>query len=306
MSNIEIVIDDKSHLVQVRRLWEFIFSDDASSYLDFYFKHVYPNNIVVLAMDEMQVIGMIHMNPYELADTMIYYIVGVATLPEYRGKGIMKKMMEFAITFAKEKQIDELILLPVDERFYRSFGFDFVSYQYNTHILEPTKVYGFHKATDGSSIIEEHVGYHPIEINTFPEFVDAMNSLKASQGNKYLPYEAIWNVKYLENLFVEMNSEKGKIIEINGHIVLFYLEDFLEVRSVFYHPTNSIVPIKNWLIHTAGNRTIILHEVNQRVISNLFPYHQQNIYDKRPYMMLRSSKSNKNSMSQDIFFNEVV
>lgn len=302
MSNIEIVMDDKTHLLQVRRLWEEIFSEDAASYLDFYFTYVYPENSLVLAKDNGSIIGMIHMNPYQLENSMIYYIVGVATMPEYRGQGIMRKMMDFGIAYAKEKNIKELILLPVDERFYGSFGFEFVSRQYNTHLLTPHNTYASEKET----FVDQLSNNLYKDIKTSSMFTEAMNALKRLQENKYLPYEAIWNIKYLESLYAEMMSENGKIISVDGHIVLYYLEDVLEIRTVFYHPTNSLDSLKKWLIKTAQNKTIILHEVNQRKISNLFTYHQQNVYDQRPYMMLRSDRDVKDDSTQENYFNEVV
>lgn len=302
MSNISIILDDKKNIKSVRKLWEQIFYEDSSSYLDFYFSHVYDKNIVVLAKDQESVIGMIHLNPYELEDASLYYIVGVATLPEYRGQGIMRKMMEFAIQYADEKKIRNIMLLPVDERFYTSFGFEFVSKQYNTQILRPSQTYG--DTIKGKKYLPPL--YVTDELNALEDFIFRMKELKMQQGNVYLPYEPVWNLKYLTNLFLEMKSEGGKIISVDGHLVLFYEEDVVEVRTIFFHPQQPIDRIKDWLIDVAKNRTIILHEVNHTKISNLFSYHQQNTYDMRPYMMILNDATHPFRQHQDNFFNEVV
>lgn len=303
MGDIKILIDLKDDSSQIRGLWELIFSEDTSDYLDFYFDHVYKNNIVIVARENENIIGMLHMNPYELKENKTYYIVGVATLPEFRGKGIMRKMMEFAIEIAKAEHISKLILLPVDERYYAPFGFRFVSNQYNTLL---------HSSLYHQHVIESDM---PIahSIQSFHEFNDAMIELKKMQGGieSYKEMEVLWTDQYIEQLYDEMKSEGGKISSVDEHIVLFYDEEIVEVRTIYINPHKSLDGLKKWLILYAKGRDIHLHEVNERVLSQYFSYHQSNIYDFRPYMMILSTSGAETSVNgvehqEACYFNEVV
>jgi predicted acetyltransferase len=275
--DIRVFVDPKNNLAEVRELWELVFSEDAPNYLDFYFEQVYKKNVVILAVRNNRIIGMLHMNPYNLVEEKTYYIVGVATHPSYRGQGIMRKMMEFAIDYANAAGVKELILLPVDERFYTPFGFRFVSKQYTTHL---------------------HLNLYAKELNkeALPKvqfiddpatFLKEMNHLKSIQGGltSYQKFEPLWTEDYLTQLFYEMKSEFGKIVQIEGHILLYYEDALIEIRTLFTNPTSTLIPVKNWLLHIASQKDLILHEVNQPSLSSLFTYHQSNTYDIRPYMM---------------------
>src|SRR3712207_7673754 len=55
------------------------------------------------------------------------YLVGVATLPEYRGQGHMTKLLfEEMLQFRKQGS-DFCFLLPINPMIYRGFGFEYFS-----------------------------------------------------------------------------------------------------------------------------------------------------------------------------------
>jgi len=290
-----ISIDDKHNMQEVRNLWEIVFFEDSARYLDFYFQYVYSQNVVVLAKIDEILVGMLHMNPYELVGAKTYYIVGVATHPDYRGHGIMRKMMEFSIGFAKSEGINDLILLPVDERFYTSFGFKFVSKQYNTHIQS-----SIYQRTYNQQESEAYRRHQRADLNekipmvesvlTCDSFIQRMVSLKEREGGiaSYKPFEPLQTESYLRQLYYEMLSEAGKIAAVDGHIILYYDEEIVEVRVVFVDSNSAIGNLVDWILSIANKREVIFHEINTPLIAQHFTYHQQNTYDVRPYMMVLS------------------
>ena len=115
---------------EIRALWQEAF-EDPEVFADFYFSEIYSENDLVVARknDRLngEIIGMMHLNPYNAQVNgkieQIYYIVGVATKKSYRRQGVMRKMMEAAIAYMKEKAMPFTFLMPEKEEYYKGFGF---------------------------------------------------------------------------------------------------------------------------------------------------------------------------------------
>ncbi len=120
-------IIEKSRLAQVRALWKAAFGD-SESYMDFYFEHIFPQNIVLGAIENDNLISMVHLNPYTVCFEGKYlnthYIVGVATASEYRRRGIMKRLLKMGIDYLQAAGEQFTYLMPTKEVYYRSLGFE--------------------------------------------------------------------------------------------------------------------------------------------------------------------------------------
>ncbi len=117
---------DTSDLEQLKNLWRESF-DDTDEYINWYYENVFPNNVVFVAEIADEIIGMLHLNPYEVvtAETSekAYYIVGVATKRGHRKKGIMKLLMSSAFGFMKKSGCTFTYLMPANVRYYQGLGF---------------------------------------------------------------------------------------------------------------------------------------------------------------------------------------
>jgi predicted acetyltransferase len=108
----------------LRGLWRECFGDP-EAYEDFYFSNVYKENVVYGVKDR----GMLHLNPYPCKvlgrEMLLHYIVGVATAPYARRKGIMGSLLTHALGDMYENQEPFTYLMPADVTYYEPF--DFVS-----------------------------------------------------------------------------------------------------------------------------------------------------------------------------------
>ena len=125
------VLTDRSQKQGTRSLYERIFSD-SPAYIDYYYGEKCKDNVIFTAAfsEDSEPAAMLHLNPYLLSvcgkAIRSFMVAAVATEPAYRHRGLMRTLLEEAFSFAKEKKIPFLFLLPVNEEIYRPFGFDCV------------------------------------------------------------------------------------------------------------------------------------------------------------------------------------
>lgn len=130
---------------RTRILWEKVFAEDTEAFLDYYYENKIPEaQIHALCDGDGSIVSMVHLNPYEIACRVsgsketeahpqkaanrrmrrrTYYIVGVATAPEYRGRGCMAYLLEQAVLQARREGCPFLFLMPADPAIYEPFGF---------------------------------------------------------------------------------------------------------------------------------------------------------------------------------------
>lgn len=113
-----------------RALWEKAFSEDSRSFTDYYFREKIKDNRVFVLEDEEKIVSMLHRNPYRIAvgenEWLCDYIVGVATLPEYRRRGYMRRLLKRAMSDMQQEGMPFCFLMPADERLYLPFGFSYI------------------------------------------------------------------------------------------------------------------------------------------------------------------------------------
>ena len=112
---------------QIRDLWEYCF-DDSPEFIDFFFQSCYrPENTLITA-ETNRVCSCLQLLPYRMQlrerPVDVCYIVGVATWPEYRGRGYAAQLLQYVDTVLHERNIYLSILLPFQYDFYRKFGWE--------------------------------------------------------------------------------------------------------------------------------------------------------------------------------------
>ena len=84
----------------IMEIWDYCFND-GPKFTDYYFNNKYKNYNTIVVEEEAEIVSSLQLNQYRIQlNNQIYntsYVVGVSTLPEARGRGYMKYMMEFML-----------------------------------------------------------------------------------------------------------------------------------------------------------------------------------------------------------------
>lgn len=225
----EIRFAKDSEKENIREIWDYCFND-SPKFTDFYFDNKYDNKNTVVVDEDGEIVSSLQLNQYELnLNNKLYntsYVVGVSTLPQVRGKGYMKNIMKFTLKNLYDKNQLVSILMPIDYRLYRRYGYehcyDQIEYELEIESLKSFKSYGdMKKAT----------------LDDIDNLIDIYNLfLNDTNGNIKRDKE------YYINLFKEINSEDGYIYihENEGYIIYFINEDKMFIRELFYKNIDSL------------------------------------------------------------------
>ena len=224
-------------LNQIKDIWKYCFND-TEDFMGYYFNNKYKEeNTIVL--EENSIVSSLQMNKYTLningANYKVSYVVGVSTLPQVRGKGYMKYIMEYMFNELYNNNELISILMPIDYRLYRKYGYehcyDQLEYSLDIESLKVSKVNG-----KMESINLENEKYLAKIYK---------NHMILNELNRYVER----NEEYYKTLIKEVESEGGYIYlnkneEYDGYIIYFISEGNIFVREIMY---NNISSLKNML-----------------------------------------------------------
>lgn len=248
-----------SETEDIKDIWNYCF-DDSDRFVDYYFNNKYSRSNTVVVDEGEEIVSSLQLNQYKLVlnnkeyDTS--YVVGVSTFPQVRGKGYMRSIMKFTLKELYDKEQLVSILMPIDHRLYRQYGYencyDQLEYVINIDDLKMFKINGdIHKA--GQKHINEL-----ININNY--FVKDIN------GNINR------DVDYYNNLFKEVKSEDGHIYihEDNGYqgyIIYFINGDKMFVRELYYKNIESLKSMLKFIYNhnTQCREVTITTPVNDKI-----------------------------------------
>ncbi|MEG2789594.1 MAG: GNAT family N-acetyltransferase, partial [Romboutsia sp.] len=182
----------------VKAIWNYCFND-GEDFVNYYFNDKYSRFNTVVVDEGEEIVSSLQLNQYRIIlNNKIYdasYVVGVSTFPQVRGRGYMRDIMKFTLKelYAKEQLVS--ILMPIDYRLYRQYGYehcyDQIEYVIDIEDLKKFKVNG---------------RLHKVNKNHINDLIDINNYfLKDTNGNVFK------DNKYYENLFKEVKSENGHI-----------------------------------------------------------------------------------------------
>ena len=111
---------------EMRAMWHDIFGDEESEIDAFLVRHT--EAIPMLQKEEGRVVSMLFVVPLQMWEQRVAYIYAVATLPEYRGRGIASRLLGEALKYAEESgAFDCATLIPSStesKRLYERLGFE--------------------------------------------------------------------------------------------------------------------------------------------------------------------------------------
>lgn len=116
-----------------RFLYEEVFSEDDSAFVDYYYKWKTKDNEIYVAEDADGIHAMLHLNPFSVVwrgeVQRMHYIVAVATQEQYRHRGLMRSLLERAEQDMRTAGEKFTFLMPASEKIYAPFGYRFFGWQ---------------------------------------------------------------------------------------------------------------------------------------------------------------------------------
>ena len=125
MKNITFCKADKQHITQLKKLWALCF-DEKQSALDLFFDRNFDNMSAYIAFNNGNVASALYLVNCTLNGKKSNYLCGASTAPDYRNKGIMSRLIEYALCDAKKSGDVYSLLLPASEglySYYKKFGY---------------------------------------------------------------------------------------------------------------------------------------------------------------------------------------
>lgn len=118
----------------IEALWAYCFEKPDDPFFQWYFSRVCQMDDVVVAEENQHIAADLHLRPYTLnlrGNSMpVDYMVGVATHPAARGRGIASKLLKNAFRISRSRGKSAVILMPSDASFYMPLGCSFYVQQW--------------------------------------------------------------------------------------------------------------------------------------------------------------------------------
>lgn len=130
MNEIEISFAEQKDREDLINLWHEVF-EDSVEYIENFLNYNFENNFVIVAKQGEKLVSAYYLIKTRFENTDSFYLYAAATLPRYRKFGIMGKLINFGIDFAKKTNVRYIILSPANEslyNYYQKFGFKTVFY----------------------------------------------------------------------------------------------------------------------------------------------------------------------------------
>lgn len=290
------------HKQQVKDLWNYCFYD-ADPYLSWYYDNVFRPENTVAAIEDDRVLSAMQLLDFDVAIRgKVYpctYIAGVSTLPEFRGKGLATKVMDYAETVAKERGKKFALLTPSIDNFYEKFGYtscyERLEFSYMPGDYKPeksgctSKKAGSADVYDMEKIYTSFCGFFDGYVKrTAKDFADIIDQYSLESGGVYIFYDRKDNpVGYIvydlsdRTIFADEIAYTGKE-GLNAVLEFIYLHGSQIDRTVIFAPLHSM------LNETLYSRQIEIKRIPTVMIKSL----EEDIPDMRLFVGQTGDKEN--------------
>ena len=209
-----ILTYEKKEKEAIKKLWDESFHDP-DSFSDFYFENIYCKNKVLTAWYRDELVGMVHLNPYNISymgnEELCYYIVGVAVRYDMQGQGIMKKMLNKVKDDIKSES-SFAFLMPKKQEYYNSLGFRMV---YNTRLLDYSIIdsdeFGRDVFDNYSALMLNITHLSQIQEKEYDKLSFEINDIMKKQYNAF----SLRNKEYLIEMLKEHTCQNGDVCIVN-------------------------------------------------------------------------------------------
>ncbi len=124
-----IRFSDKNTKPLVKSMWKTVF-EDKDEYIDLIFSRKYKHENTLVYFEDNVAVAALQMFPYTIRFygevIPFYYLAGLCTLPEYRNRGFMGKLILESFRIMRDRNIPMSILVPAEEwlfGYYEKYGF---------------------------------------------------------------------------------------------------------------------------------------------------------------------------------------
>ena len=179
-------------------LWSQSFRD-SSEYINYYFSSRYRNENFLFYKENVQLLGGAHFNPYTFnflgSEFPSRYLVGVATFPQFKNRGVFKSIFNFALEYFYKNGIDLFFLTPANSEIYSKFNFALSHYLAEYYL-------------DFSEIKKQQILHSICEVN-----IENLNLYEAFISNELLNFSSSlkMNRRNFIDTLEETNLENGRI-----------------------------------------------------------------------------------------------
>ena len=250
----------KEQATEVKNLWKVCFPQEDEGYIDYYFKNLFvPENCFVY-VEEGHVVSAIIRAPHAMMfnDKVLRtsMILGVGTLPAYRKRGYMKRLMEIVLDACEHTELITLIQA-YDQKLYEPYGFRNI---YNRSTYRLTRDDVKRSTNFGCS-------YEPTAIDLLKVY-----SAFIRRFNGYYARDLEYFVKYKK----EINAQGGKIVayyngkdQIRGYATMLPKGDVLEIEELIYLDSTALLKLCN---ETLFEKDVVeLHVSEAEDLTLVFP-----------------------------------
>ena len=266
---------------QIRKIWTYCFNE-GEEVENCYFENKYRAENTVVAELDGDVVASIHLNQHTIKfgnkEENVSYVVGVSTLPEARGKGMMKSLMNLSFEEMYNRGQNVSILMPIDFRLYRRFGFencyDMMEHRINIEDLSAFRIERDFKRAKESDI---------------DNLIDIYN-----KSNRRLNGYTVRGKQRYENMFKEVAADGGHIYicsdngVYDGYVIYAINEGKFFVREVYFSNTNALKSILAFIYNhnTQCDKVVIMEDV-RNTIGNTLKNPKTSESLLKPFMMGR-------------------
>ncbi len=279
--------ENVSYVVGVSTLPEARGKGMMKSMMNLSFEEMYNRNqnVSILMPD---VVASIHLNQHTIKlgnkEENVSYVVGVSTLPEARGKGMMKSMMNLSFEEMYNRNQNVSILMPIDFRLYRRFGFencyDMIEHRINIEDLSAFRIERDFKRAKESDI---------------DTLIDIYN-----KSNKRLNGYTVRGKQRYENMFKEVAADGGHIYicsddkgVYDGYVIYAINEGKFFVREVYFSNTRALKSILAFIYnHNTQCEKVVIMEDVRNTIGNTLKNPKTSESLLNPFMMGRVINTN--------------
>ncbi len=251
----EIKLASQNDKERIKNIWRYCF-DDKEIFVDWFFKDKYcPDNTLVAYEGEVPMSNL-QLIPYRISfkgeELNASYMVGVATMPEARGKGYVEELIVESLKVMRKRKELISILIPFRYDFYRRYGWE-VCYNHNSYRVEPSML---------KPLIKKYGKTRPIDFRSMND-IEALKKIYHGfvfGKNGYI----IRSNNDWENILEDMliYERKGYFLQGDngeeGYILFGISEKHLNIHEMAYVNSDAYRAILGFVyMHSAQANTVI-------------------------------------------------
>jgi len=256
-------------------MWKTVFGDK-DEYIDLIFTEKYKDENTLLYFEENKPVASLQMFPYTIRfygqPVTFYYLAGLCTLPEYRNKGYMGKLLLESFKVMQERNIALSILVPAEEwlfGYYEKYGYTTTFEKGNQQIdLESLTIYFPNNIDQRFNAFDEI--YQQTDFTVLKNKQDLQiiieEYIQDSKPTKFnlAGMSRVINPLLLLNLYAQKNPYYNFIIKVND--------------TQLNH--SNIYEIKNGIVEISKDKSP-LYEVDQNLLTRLLFGYKLNELDTK-------------------------